>query len=195
MPTPLGAGGLSRRRHRAAAAAVALACVLACLSLTSTPAHAHGQLVASSPSDAEHLDAAPTEVRLSFNDEPLELGTTVMVTDMDGTDFALTTVLDGQDVVTALPALPDGHYDLRWRVVSSDGHPIAGVIPFSVGEVGERPERSPQPPPEAVDPAAAESPAGEAGLPGPVRTVLVAGAGAAAALLVLWVIGRVRRRL
>lgn len=179
------------------AAVVTLLGALALVALGAAPAHAHDQLVASSPIDGEHLDAAPTEVRLSFNGEPLELGTTVMVTKADdpSTDLAQATVLDGRDVVAELPDLPDGHYDVRWRVVSSDGHPISGVIPFSVGDAGQRLTTTPEtaPIPEPDDPVAESSDA-PTGLPAPARTVLVAVGGAGAGLLVLWLIGRVRRR-
>lgn len=176
---------------------VSLLGLLTLVALGATPAHAHDQLVASSPTDGEHLDAAPAEVRLSFNAEPLELGTTVLVTTVEdpSTDLAQATVLDSRDVVAELPDLLDGHYDVRWRVVSSDGHPISGVIPFSVGDAGQRPtttsETAPTPAPD--DPVAEPS-AASTGLPAPVRTVLVAVGGAGAGLLVLWLIGRVRRR-
>lgn len=133
-------------------------------------------------------------MRLTFNGEPLEMGTTVMVTDLDGGDHAVGTSLDARDVVTQLGDLPDGHYDIRWRVVSSDGHPISGVIPFSVGDAGERPAQEPVPPPQAEETGTEPPSTPTPGLPGPVRTALVGVGGAMAALLLVWVIGRVRRR-
>lgn len=33
--------------------------------------------------------------------------------------------------------LPDGSYRIKWKVVSSDGHPVEGVIPFQVGDEGQ----------------------------------------------------------
>uniref|UniRef100_UPI003B39FD74 copper resistance protein CopC n=1 Tax=Pseudactinotalea sp. TaxID=1926260 RepID=UPI003B39FD74 len=87
----------------------------------------------------------------------------------------------------------DGHYDIRWRVVSSDGHPISGVIPFSVGDAGERPAQESVPPPQAEE-AETESSSASPALTRPARTAHVAVGGAAAALLLVWVIGRVRRR-
>ncbi|WP_420113145.1 copper resistance CopC family protein, partial [Pseudactinotalea sp.] len=85
MPNRPGASE-RRRPWPAARAALAVGAALAALALLASPAHAHDQLVASSPTDGEHLDTAPAEVRLSFNGEPLEVGTTVMVTDLDGGD-------------------------------------------------------------------------------------------------------------
>jgi hypothetical protein len=30
--------------------------------------------------------------------------------------------------------MPEGSYQVRWRVVSSDGHPISGSFEFAVGQ-------------------------------------------------------------
>lgn len=32
--------------------------------------------------------------------------------------------------------LPDGSYRIKWKVISSDGHPVEGVIPFQIGDEG-----------------------------------------------------------
>ncbi|GMA32960.1 copper resistance protein CopC [Litorihabitans aurantiacus] len=196
-------------RSATAAAVAALTAALALVALASPPAQAHDQLVASSPADGAHLDAAPTEIRLSFSGEPLELGTKAMVTTAQdpARDLALGTSVDGRDVVTEVADLPDGHYDVRWRVISSDGHPISGLIPFSVGDAGQRPATAGTTAPEvgadgpdesgaSGTPSASDaSPAVQApGDGAPLRTVAVAVAGAGAAVLAVWLIGRVRRR-
>ena len=36
-------------------------------------------------------------------------------------------------MTATLPADLDGDYQVRWRAVSSDGHPIEGTIDFGVG--------------------------------------------------------------
>ncbi|GAA3321436.1 hypothetical protein GCM10020331_037270 [Ectobacillus funiculus] len=33
--------------------------------------------------------------------------------------------------------IPDGAYSIHWKVISADGHPIQGVIPFHIGTAGE----------------------------------------------------------
>ena len=30
--------------------------------------------------------------------------------------------------------LPNGLYSIQWKAVSADGHPVQGVIPFSIGK-------------------------------------------------------------
>ncbi|WP_433497179.1 copper resistance CopC family protein [Sphaerimonospora sp. CA-214678] len=42
-------------------------------------------------------------------------------------------VVDGPKVVQAVvPSVPAGEYTIAWRIVSSDGHPVEGEIPFTV---------------------------------------------------------------
>ena len=48
-------------------------------------------------------------------------------------------------------ALPDGEYEVLWRVVSSDGHPISGAFTFQVGVGGSDDTAS-----RVADPAAAD---------------------------------------
>lgn len=174
------------------------------VAVTAPPAAAHDQLLDSSPTEGERLDVAPTEVTLRFSDEILTIGPAVIVADDAGGTWTVgDPVLDGPDVVTALADdVPDGAYEVRWRVVSSDGHPITGVIPFTVGDVAPATDR------EAGATASADPPAGRpADLPGDaapaadaaqgpawVRPVVVGSLGALAASVVFWVAARVSRR-
>ena len=164
-----------------------------------TPAAAHDQLLDSSPSEGEHLDTAPTEVALRFSDEILTIGPAVLVVDADGTSWTDgDPELDGPDVVTPLADdLPDGAYEVRWRVVSSDGHPISGVVPFTVGDADAAPVAgSPAP---AGDPTSAATADAAAPLPSDasptwVRPVLVGAGGAVVASVLFWVVTRATRR-
>ncbi|RUR01892.1 copper resistance CopC family protein [Labedella endophytica] len=128
--TPSGA----RRRPRVLlAAATALGIVLAATTAIA-PAQAHDQLVSSTPTADASLDPAPTEVALTYSDNILEVGVEVVVTDADGEDWvAEAPVVDGPTVTVPLESdMPGGAYTVDWRVVSSDGHPISGSIPFTV---------------------------------------------------------------
>ena len=120
-----------------------------------TAATAHDELLDSSPGAGEHLDVAPTHVTLSFSDDILTIGPAVIVADTDGATWtAGDPTLDGSAVVVPLADdVPDGAYEVRWRVVSADGHPISGVIPFTIGDATAA---DPSPP---TDPAAAAEPA------------------------------------
>lgn len=100
------------------------------------PASAHDELLSSSPSDGEQLAVAPTEIRLEFASDVLTIGALVLVVDEAGTDWATSDpALDGTTVVVAVePGMPVAGYQVRWRVIGADGHPIAGVIPFTIGD-------------------------------------------------------------
>lgn len=106
---------------------------------TAGTAAGHSQLIDSTPGADESLDTAPSEVELEFNEEVNERGAVLMVVDTD--DENLTdgeVVVDSRFVRVPLSEdLPDGAYEVRWRVVSADGHPVNGTIPFTIGETDE----------------------------------------------------------
>ena len=108
---------------------------LAVLSPLSPAAHAHDDISSTTPADGTHLTVSPAEVTMVFTDNLIEVGSIVLVVDeaeTSWTDGAL--VLNGDTIVQPVKAdLPDGNYQVRWRVVSSDGHPIAGTFDFSTG--------------------------------------------------------------
>lgn len=177
----------------AAAIAVGSMLVLA----TAVPASAHDDLVGSTPAVDEKLAVAPTEVSLSFSDAVLPMGAAVIVVDAAGRDWVTGEPgLTGATVTAELEAgMPDAGYELRWRVVSADGHPISGLVPFTVG-AGEPLTRTP-----------AES-AGRADAPnttdaqaqsadddrGPGRILLIGAGGAGVALAALLLVSFLRRR-
>lgn len=128
------------------ASAVALAAVLA----APTAVFAHDALVSSSPESGEELSNAPATVVLTFTDKILTMGVAVVVVDGSDHDWVVGEPDATEATVTATldERMPEGGYEMRWRVVSGDGHPISGVIPFTVGDA-EPLTRASQPP--AVD--------------------------------------------
>ncbi|AMG85185.1 copper resistance protein CopC [Microbacterium sp. PAMC 28756] len=169
---------------------------------TAAPATAHDQLIESSPADGERLDTAPVSVTMTFSGELLVLdestaGAVVLVVDAEGEDWATGEVeVRGRNVTAALlPDMPDGGYQVRWQVVSEDGHPIAGVIPFAVGDtVPLESTGNPEPTASATggSSTASDQNADETG--GPVRVLLVGGAGAALAVAAFALLLILRRR-
>lgn len=119
---------------RATLAGMALA-VLATLALAS-PAAAHDELVGSTPGSGQKLDAAPTEVVLTYSAAIETQGAIVAVLDADGRDWTAGEHVIDTNTLTVLLAegLPDAGYVVEWRVVSSDGHPISGSVPFTIGD-------------------------------------------------------------
>ena len=167
-------------------------------------AHAHDSLVGSDPPTGAQLDSPPRQVRLTFSGPVLELGAAAILVDQAGTTWPTADLVpDGSTVAVPIGQdLPEGDYELRWRVVSSDGHPISGVVTFVVGD-GSSVGTVAVPPGAETTPAQAQDAATEPQQPAataaqtadqrPLRTVLVGLGGAGLALLLLLLIQRRRR--
>jgi len=143
-----------RPRSRWAGGALAAVAIAFAVVVSSTvPANAHDQILSTTPADGQNVSAAPTEISLRFTEEVLSVGAIVVVVDSAGTDWADGTVrLDGTEATQTLkPGQPDGAYQVRWRVVSADGHPVSGAFAFSVGVLASADSI---PPTATADPAA-----------------------------------------
>ncbi|GAA1073817.1 copper resistance CopC family protein [Nocardiopsis metallicus] len=183
---------------RALSATAAILVPALAAALVPAPARAHDALVASAPEDGQSLRSAPEEVVLTFSGEVMDMSTAVLVLDSRAESVHTTEPLvRGHDVSVGLPGeIAEGGYAVRWRVVSSDGHPISGTFTFEVGEGGP-----PPPPLDAVpegDPGES-SPAPEPVASGPVadlvpRTAVLALVGALGGLLLYLAALRLRRR-
>ncbi|MCR2827511.1 copper resistance CopC family protein [Microbacterium sp. zg.Y909] len=123
---------MSPFRKFTAGVAAAVVVVLA----AAGPASAHDELSSSSPAADERLETAPASVSLEFTADVMQVGALVMIADADGGDWAAGEPVVEYSTVTVPveEGMPEGGYEVRWRVVSSDGHPISGVIPFTVGD-------------------------------------------------------------
>lgn len=130
---------------------VGLLCLLACL-LSPAAAFAHATLIGSAPGDGAVVAEAPRSFRLDFN-EP------VAVTGVRLSGGGRTVTLDrvtseGASVLIEAPEdLGAGSYALSYRVVSEDGHPIAGAVPFAIGSPGAGPAPELDPADPALDAA------------------------------------------
>lgn len=108
---------------------------------TALPASAHDALVHSTPQVDERLATAPENIVLTFSGELLTLGDSatgavVLVLDENGRDWAGDDVeVAGNTVTVGVdPGMPEAGYQVRWQVVSEDGHPISGIVPFTIGD-------------------------------------------------------------
>jgi copper transport protein len=113
-------------RFLTALAALLLLCI-------STNAFAHASLVATEPRDGSMVAQAPKTVQLRFN-EPVTPAV-VRVIDAEGRvrDDAAVHALDETISITLPDGLPPGTQVVSYRVISADGHPVAGSMLFSVG--------------------------------------------------------------
>ena len=112
-----------------------LAACAACVLLWYSPALAHTGIVGRQPEEDAALERPPEQVRLRFNEpveaafDPLEVygpgGERVDVGDAR---------VDSEDpdavVVDLKGDLPGGTYEVRYRISSTDGHPVNGRYAF-----------------------------------------------------------------
>ena len=111
--------------------------VLLLFSAGSGLACAHAVVVGSSPGDNEVLTRAPDKVVLRFDARIEKSLTRLSLTTSDGRTIQLPPPVneDGENpdrLVVPLPGLGPGHYILRYKVLSTDGHATPGLLRFSV---------------------------------------------------------------
>ena len=193
---------MPRPRPFLAGLAVAVVAMLA----TAASASAHDRLISSDPAAGQSLTEAPDTVSLTFSADVLDVGAAVVVSDDGGTDWvSAAPTVDGTTVTAVLdPGLPEAGYQVRWRVVSSDGHPITGVVPFVVGDGSTDGSTD-----GAADPGEVSTPGtdtqrgttqgdtqtqGAQEDEGPLRVVLVGAGGAAVAVALFVLVQYFRRR-
>ena len=135
--------------HRRVRTTVVTAIVLLTGWFLAPAAVAHDMLIDSSPADGAVVIESLETVTLTFNNPPMEVGSVLVVEDVDGaTVVEAEGVVEGTEVRLDLDEpLPNGDYTVAWRVASSDGHPIEGRIPFTLA-VAE-PELTEEPTTEA----------------------------------------------
>lgn len=152
-----------RKKHTAPTAAyvVLLAVAVSVLGITS-PAAAHDDLVSSYPQAEATIDGSPAEITLTFSADltDMEGASVIEVIDEDGKNVAIDAPQVSAASITQhlVPDATTGVFTIRWKVVSSDGHPISGEYSYTVEDTAAEPEtveaNSPTPTPSASDVAA-----------------------------------------
>ena len=109
---------------------------VAVISLALDPARqaaAHASLLSTLPADGVTVPNAPKTFTLEFNEPVSPL--VMRLVRPNGQISTLTDITaQNKTVAVAAPEMAElGSYVLSWRVVSADGHPVGGVVSFSVG--------------------------------------------------------------
>jgi copper transport protein len=108
--------------------------------LAPSAAHAHGSLISSVPANKSVTAKSPSQVHLVFS-EPIESSMSRLILVTAEGSRALTAIQDPRNVnalVAGLDSLGDGNYELRWQILSADGHAVSGTIQFGVGDTSAR---------------------------------------------------------
>lgn len=103
-----------------------------------TPASAHAQLVSANPKAKSVLYALPTQIKLMFSDDLIDLdgGNQIQVVDPKGRriDSGANSLL-GNQVSTGLKRSNLlGRYSVTYRVLSEDGHPVSANYYFTLAK-------------------------------------------------------------
>lgn len=99
-----------------------------------TPALAHTALKSSNPAKGASLPSAPPEIVLTFS-EPVQVEAgAITVAGPGGAQWTVGPADVNGAVVTApvTPAGPAGQYAINYRVISADGDPVRGTVPFAL---------------------------------------------------------------
>lgn len=116
------------------ALALCVALLLAAILAMPAPAQAHDTLLSTDPADGSTLETSPEEVTFTFSSDILDVSPLVRVSDEAGDEVAeIVPTVEGPTATATLDEpLAAGTYDIQWRVVSSDGHPIEGTLSLTV---------------------------------------------------------------
>ena len=94
---------------------------------------AHSKQEITVPANNAVLTEAPAELVLKF-DKPMRI-TKLALTDQTGTDYEVQRTDQMKHVlklVAQLDPVPNGEYQVDWRGLSEDGHPMKGTFSFTV---------------------------------------------------------------
>ncbi|MET0190007.1 MAG: copper resistance CopC family protein, partial [Pseudonocardia sediminis] len=151
-----------RARLRASRAVTLTVLTTLALLLGSAPAWAHTELESSTPAANAALPTAPSTVALTFSEEISPDLSTITVTGPDGKRYenGKPTASGATLNLPLRPLGPAGAYKIDYKVVSEDGHPVSGAVPFSLTAPGPGASAAATPAaaPSASAPAASSAP-------------------------------------
>jgi hypothetical protein len=135
------------------------------LLVPAAPAAAHDALASATPAVNGTVSGDLDQVTLTFSEAPLaglESGLIIQVTGPDGAETSTGTVrVDGSTLTKPVDLTKPGTYNLGWRSVSVDGHPISGTYQFTSIGTSTVPTSTPTSTPTASaapEPASATEP-------------------------------------
>ncbi len=134
----------------------ALLLVVALAVVIAPQARAHDVLISTKPAEGASIKMLPEQVKVTMSANLTKTGAVIKVVGPDGEQWdEQDTSVSGTDAVVSLrEGGPAGEYQVTWRVVSSDGHPVSGEYTFATSQdAGGNGTQKP------ADPVAPEEPA------------------------------------
>ena len=108
---------------------------LGLVTLTAIPSQAHSQLVSSSPANGAALTDPPSEIVFTFDENLLPDLDTISINNDQGVNVTSQQVEPVGNTLS-MPwtvTIEAGTYQVAYRIVSGDGHPVTGAISFTFG--------------------------------------------------------------
>lgn len=100
---------------------------------------AHDSLIGQFPAEGQSLEAGVIEIRLDFSDEVLAIqgssATEIIISGPNGQETIRNNgcaLVEGQTAIARVELVESGSYQVAWRTVSNDGHPISGSYSFNI---------------------------------------------------------------
>ena len=102
------------------------------LLLFSLSAAAHSELRQSVPAAGAVLISPPEQVELHFTERVQVTALRLFQENGEEVSLPRRVIRTTSREHIALPPLAPGGYRAEWRIISADGHPVGGVIPFRI---------------------------------------------------------------
>lgn len=120
-------------RRQLLSAVLAIFVVAAALLGLAAPASAHDTAESRTPAQGATVATPPEKVSVTFNRNPLGIGSQFSVKDATGAEWAdgAVEIVDNVASQKLKDGAPAGQYTVTWRVASSDSHPIEGTFGFT----------------------------------------------------------------
>lgn len=101
--------------------------------MLSPSAMAHSDEISADPAADSVLQVMPEQVMVTFNEPLLEAGAALVVTADTGQVVSVeAAVVQDRTIRAAISGGGPGMYQVAYRVVSGDGHPVTGMYAFTV---------------------------------------------------------------
>lgn len=101
--------------------------------IVADPAWAHTEIDHTTPSDGASVEAGIQTLEVFFTDQILNLADSseMVILDSNGVAVPSTCIQVEDQKISANVLIKDaGHFDVTWRTVAEDGHPISGKFSF-----------------------------------------------------------------
>lgn len=103
------------------------------LAVASTQIFAHSKLLSSVPEADADLSEAPKQISLTFNENAVLKGLQIVDADNKAVPFKFKHKATAQkNHKVTIPALKEGTYTVKWKLLSKDRHTINGTYDFTI---------------------------------------------------------------